>query len=843
MSDGRPPQRGIAHGADAPSMGRATAEQRSQRTGDEADAPLAMAAEERVDLSLKGMTCASCASTIERALSKVQGVSTASVNFLTKTATVRFDPKSTTPEALAGVVRGTGYDAEVPANPPRPAVANAPLTNRGHLGMSPASNHAGHHGDGRAAASGAEHMKGMTDDEHAAHMHVNEDEQAVLLRKVIIGAALSLPVLVIAMSHGRIAIFNHAWINWLQLALTTPVVVWCGAQFYRMAWIGLKHFRANMDSLVALGTGTAFVYSIAATVWPGFFAVTNEAGTNGMAMVPVYYEAAAVIIVLVLLGKLFEARATGNTSAAIRKLIGLQARTARILRDANEQDIPVEQVVVGDVVIVRPGEKIPVDGTVERGDSAIDESMLTGESVPVEKKPGDSVFGATINTTGTLQIRATKVGKDTALQQIVRLVQEAQGSKAPIARLADTIAGYFTPAVLGIAAVTFVIWYVVAPVDTRLSMALLTFVSVLIIACPCALGLATPTAIMVGTGRGAEHGILIKGGEALETAHRLSAIILDKTGTLTRGKPALTDVRVLSGTLEPDLVRLAASAERRSEHPLAAAIVDGAKSRGITLAELSAFKAIVGHGIEATVDGRIILVGKPALLAERGIDTSALDALAKEFATSGKTLMYVAIDGKPAGLAAVADTVKPESRAAVGQMQKMGLRVAMITGDNALTAAAVAKEVGITADLVFADVLPENKAEHVKKLQSQGLVVGMVGDGINDAPALAQADVGLAMGTGTDVAIEASDITLIRGDLRSVPEAIALSRATMRTIRQNLFWAFIYNVIGIPIAAGALYPLTGWLLSPIIASGAMAFSSVSVVLNSLRLRAEVPDRR
>ncbi len=792
------------------------------------------AVEERVDLPLKGMTCASCASTIEKALSKAEGVSTASVNFLTKTATVRFDPNSTSPDALAGIVRGTGYDTGGPsthsptrASDPSPAGSN-------HDGHSGKSNHGGE--QPTEAHGPSMHMEGMTDDEHAAHMHVNEGEQALLLRKVIIGAALSLPVLVIAMSHGRIAIFNHAWINWLQLALTTPVVVWCGAQFYRMAWFGLKHFRANMDSLVALGTGAAFVYSIAATVWPGFFAVTHAASTSGMAMAPVYYEAAAVIIVLVLLGKLFEARATGNTSAAIRKLIGLQAKTARVRRDGNEQDIPVEQVVVGDEVIVRPGEKIPVDGTVESGDSSIDESMLTGESVPVEKKQGDAVFGATINSTGALTFRATKVGKDTALQQIVRLVQEAQGSKAPIARLADTIAGYFTPAVLGIAIVTFIVWFFVAPVDTRLSMALLTFVSVLIIACPCALGLATPTAIMVGTGRGAEHGILIKGGEALETAHKLSAIILDKTGTLTRGKPALTDVRVLPGTLEPDLVRLAASAERRSEHPLAAAVVEGAKTRGITLAEPSAFKAVVGQGIEATVDGRIILVGKRALLSDRGIDTSALDALAKELATSGKTPMYAAIDGKAAGLIAVADTVKPESKAAVEQMQKMGLRVAMITGDNALTAAAVAKEVGITPDMVFAEVLPEHKAEHVKKLQAQGLIVGMVGDGINDAPALAQADVGLAMGTGTDVAIEASDITLIRGDLRSVPEAIALSRATMRIIRQNLFWAFIYNIIGIPIAAGVLYPFTGWLLSPIIASAAMAFSSISVVLNSLRLR-------
>jgi len=781
------------------------------------------APDERVDLPLKGMTCASCANTIEKALGKAPGVSNASVNFATKTATVRYAAAATSPEKLVGVVKGTGYDAVVPA----PASRNY----AGHDPAMPGMSEAEH------AAMPAGHTMGEHEvgEDHSAHMHVNADEQTVLLRKFIVGAVLSVPVLVIAMSHGKIAFLNQPWINWLQLALTTPVVVWCGSQFYRMAWMGLKHFRANMDSLVALGTGTAFLYSIAATVWPTFFSIARDSAMGGMAMVPVYYEAAAVIIVLVLLGKLLEARATGNTSAAIRRLIGLQAKTARVVRAGREQDIPVEQVIVGDTVIVRPGEKIPVDGKVETGDSAIDESMLTGESVPVEKKAGDAVFGATINTTGALTFRATKVGNDTALQQIVRLVQEAQGSKAPIARLADTISGYFTPAVLGIAIITFVVWYFVAPIDTRLSMALLTFVSVLIIACPCALGLATPTAIMVGTGRGAEHGILIKGGEALETAHKLTAIILDKTGTITQGKPALTDVRALPGTVEADLVRLAASAERRSEHPLAAAIVEGAKARGLTLAEPSAFKAVIGNGIEATVDGRAVLIGKRALLADRGIDTTALDSLAEELAAVGKTPMYTAIDGKPAGLIAVADQVKPESKAAIEQMQKMGLRVAMITGDNAKTAAAVAKEVGIAPDMVFAEVLPGNKAEHVKKLQAQGLVVGMVGDGINDAPALAQANIGFAMGTGTDVAIEASDVTLIRGDLRTVPEAIALSRDTMRTIKQNLFWAFIYNALGIPIAAGVLYPFTGWLLSPIIASAAMAFSSISVVLNSLRL--------
>jgi Cu+-exporting ATPase len=556
-----------------------------------------------------------------------------------------------------------------------------------------------------------------------------------------------------------------------------------------------------------------------------------------MAMVPVYYEAASVIIELVLLGKLLEARATGKTGAAIRRLIGLQAKTARVVRGGEERDIPVEEVVVGDTVVVRPGEKIPVDGVVEAGggSSAVDESMLTGESVPVEKGPGAAVFGATINTTGALRLRTTRVGKDTALRQIVRLVEEAQGSKAPISRLADTISAYFTPAVLVIALVTFAVWFFVSPVEDRLSMALRTFVSVLIIACPCALGLATPTAIMVGTGRGAEHGILIRSGVALETAHKVTAVILDKTGTITRGRPALTDLRALPGVPETEFLRLAASAESLSEHPLGAAIVEGARARGLRPAEPSEFRAVVGKGVEATVDGRRVLVGKRALLVERGIDTGALDPLADELAAAGKTPMYGAVDGRPAGVIAVADSVKPESREAVGRLHRLGLRVAMITGDNQRTAAAVAREVGIEPEMVFAEVLPGEKAAHVKGLQEQGHLVGMVGDGINDAPALAQADVGLAMGTGTDVAIEAADITLIRGDLRSVADAIALSRATMRTIRQNLFWAFVYNVVGIPVAAGVLYPLTGWLLSPIIASAAMALSSVSVVLNSLRL--------
>ncbi|QOJ14121.1 MAG: copper-translocating P-type ATPase [Planctomycetia bacterium] len=811
-----------------------------QHGGDAAPAgTTAKATIERADLPIEGMTCASCANRIEKRLGKQTGVESASVNFATKVATVKYDPAATGPEKLAKAVDDIGYKAVVPqvkhgaTNPPHGHAGHDHAAMLAGQGVGGVEVHAGH-----AMDSG---------EDHSAHMNVGEAETRRLLTKMVVGAALSLPVLVITMSHGKIEAFNVSWINWLQLALTTPVMFWCGWQFFRSAWKGLMHFSANMDTLVAMGTGAAYLYSLAATIWPGFFAgVAGTAGNvahgevamGGMTMVPVYYEAAAVIIVLILLGKYFEARATGRTSAAIKRLIGMQARTARVVRDGTEQDVPIESVIVGDRVLVRPGEKIPVDGNVESGQSAVDESMLTGESVPVEKAAGDSVFGATMNTTGALRLVATKVGADSALQQIVRLVQEAQGSKAPIARLADKISGVFVAIVIAIALVTFVVWWFASPVDSRLSMALVTAVSVLIIACPCALGLATPTAIMVGTGRGAEKGILIKGGEALETAHKLTAVVLDKTGTITHGKPAVTDIITapggVGGTLdERELLRLAASAEQHSEHPLAAAIVREATARGLALTEPTGFQAVVGHGVEATVDGHAVLVGKAALLAQRSIQ-SALGEQAAGLAALGRTPMYVAVNGREAGIIAVADTVRPESKDAIATMHAMGLRVVMMTGDNKRTAEAVASQVGV--DVVFADVLPKDKADKVKALQAEGHVVGMVGDGINDAPALAQADVGLAVGTGTDVAMESADITLMRGDLRAVPQAIALSHATMRTIKQNLFWAFIYNVVGIPIAAGVLFPFTGWLLSPIIASAAMAFSSVSVVLNSLRLR-------
>jgi Cu+-exporting ATPase len=743
------------------------------------------------------MTCAACARRIERALSKTPGVRSAAVNFATARATVGYDPAATAPEHLVDAVREVGYGAE---DATRREIATEP--------------------------------------ERDAEQLAQEAEYREVRRAFWIAAALSAPVLAIAMSHGRIPALDFPGANWVQLALATPVVFHCGARFFRGAWAALRHRAADMNTLIALGTGAAYVYSVAATVGPGLFAAAGEhAGMAGMAgapMVPVYFEAASVIIALILLGRMLESRARGRTSDAIRRLIGLQAKTARVVRAGQEIDVPIETVVPGDLVAVRPGEKIPVDGVMVEGASAVDESMLTGESLPVEKGPGDEVFGATINKTGAFRFRATKVGKDTVLQQIVRMVQQAQGSKAPIQRLADVVSGIFVPIVLAIAAGAFVVWFLVSPEETRLATALVNFVSVLIIACPCALGLATPTAIMVGTGRGAENGVLIKGGESLERAHKLQVIVLDKTGTITRGEPTLTDAIAANGFSENELLRLAASAERSSEHPLGEAIVAAANAKGLVLASAASFKAIAGHGVEATVEGRAVLLGNATLMSERGIEHDELEQPAKELASDGRTPMFVAVDSALAGLIAVADPVKPESTEAVAALRRMGIEVVMITGDNRRTAEAVARQVGV--DRVLAEVLPEGKASEIKRLQQQGKLVGMVGDGINDAPALAQADVGIAIGTGTDVAIEASDVTLIRGDLRGVVAAIALSHATIRTIKQNLFWAFFYNVASIPVAAGLLYPFTGWLLSPIIASAAMSLSSVSVVTNSLRLR-------
>jgi Cu+-exporting ATPase len=825
---------------------------------------------ERVDLPITGMTCAACANRIEKQLNKQPGVSRAGVNFATSRATVEYDPEKTGVKNLIQTVKDVGYGTAGTAradfvvdDSARPSGSSQPLEN--HLnklrGVTNASFNLS------AMEVRAEYLPGATDvktiqraiedfgyrvkevqggggDAAAEDSEAKwrEAEYLDLRRKFWIAAVLSLPVLVIAMSHGRIALFNFAGVNWLQLALTIPVVFYCGAQFYLGAWAAFRHRAADMNTLIATGTGAAFVYSTLATIFPSFFAAANQTmpGMAGMAQTPVYFEAASVIIALILLGRMLEARAKGQTGEAIRRLLGLQAKTAKVVRDGREVDIPVEEVVPGDVVIVRPGEKIPVDGMIIEGASAVDESMLTGESLPVEKKTGDEVFGATINKTGSFRFKATKVGKDTVLQQIVKMVQDAQGSKAPIARLADMISGIFTPIVICIAIATFVIWFVAASPEARFTMALVNFVSVLIIACPCALGLATPTAIMVGTGKGAENGVLIKGGEALETAHKLLSIVLDKTGTITRGEPSLTDVVAADGTDENDFLKTVASAEKLSEHPLAAAIVRGAEERNLAFEKVENFNALEGRGIEALVGGKSLLLGNLRLMNERNIALNGAEGKAEKLAAEGKTPMYAAIDGRFAGLVAVADTIKPEAKEAIRAMQRLGLEVVMMTGDNKRTAEAVAREVGITR--VLAEVLPQDKAFEVRKLQAEKKLVGMVGDGINDAPALAQADVGIAIGTGTDVAIEASDITLLKGDLRGVVTAIALSKATIRTVKQNLFWAFIYNVLGIPIAAGLLYPFFGILLSPVIASAAMSFSSVSVVANSLRLRGFRPPQ-
>ena len=820
---------------------------------------------ERVDLPITGMTCAACANRIEKQLKRQTGVDACSVNFATAKATVNYNPEKTNVAELIQTVKDTGYDTAGTAtaefvvdDSARPSGSGTQLEN--HLlkqrGVTKANfnlatmkvsvEYLPNNADLKQIRAAIEdfgykvrEVSGNSEAAEDSLEHAHAEEYSELKRKFWIAAVLSLPVLIIAMSHGRIEFLNFAGVNWLQLILTIPVVFYCGAQFYRGAWAAFRHRAADMNTLIAVGTGTAFIYSVAATVFPSFFINTtgqtmNMPGMNQMSNVPVYFEAASVIIALILLGRMLEARAKGQTGAAIKKLIGMQAKTARVLRDGKEIEIETEEVVPGDVVMVRPGEKIPVDGILVDGSSAVDESMLTGESIPVEKKTGDEIFGATINKTGAFSFKATKVGKDTALQQIVKLVQDAQGSKPPIAKLADTISGIFTPIVISIAIATFVVWFVAASPEVRLTMALVNFVSVLIIACPCALGLATPTAIMVGTGRGAENGILIKGGDSLETAHKLNSIVLDKTGTITKGEPSLTDVIAADGLNENEFLKIVASAEKQSEHPLAAAIVRGAESRNLDFEKPDNFNALEGRGIEAKVSGKNLLLGNLRLMNERKIELNGAESTVEKLAEMGKTPMFAAIDGKFAGIVAVADTIKPESKEAISALQNLGLEVVMMTGDNKRTAEAVAKQVGITR--VLAEVLPEGKSAEIKKLQAEKKSVGMVGDGINDAPALAQADVGIAIGTGTDVAIEASDITLIKGDLRGVVTAIALSKATIRSVKQNLFWAFIYNVIGIPIAAGLLYPLTGWLLSPIIASAAMSLSSVSVVANSLRLR-------
>ncbi|MCF4967348.1 heavy metal translocating P-type ATPase [Nostoc sp. CMAA1605] len=777
---------------------------------------------EKARLKLRGMGCAACANNIEDAINSVPGVNECSVNFAAEQATVDYDSRKTDLITILKAVDAAGYSA-------------SPLQEQNL-------------------------MTGEDDEEKRYRQQESRDLQ----RKLTVGGIIS-AVLVIG-SLPMMTGFNlpliPSWLHnpWLQLVLTTPVQFWCGYSFYINTWKAGKNHTATMDTLIALGTSAAYFYSLFATLFPGFFIAQG--------LTPdVYYETASIVITLILLGRLLENRAKGQTSEAIRKLIGLQAKTARLIRNGREIDVPIEEVEIGDVVLVRPGEKIPVDGEVVEGTSTVDEAMVTGESIPVKKQPGDEVIGATINKTGSFKFRATRVGKDTLLAQIVQLVQQAQGSKAPIQRLADQVTGLFVPVVLAIAILTFIIWY---NMMGNVSLALITTVGVLIIACPCALGLATPTSVMVGTGKGAENGILIKGAESLELAHQIQTIVLDKTGTITQGKPTVTDFLTVDGTANSNeiaLIQLAASVERNSEHPLAEAVVRYAESQEVTLADVrdfeampsaSHFMAIAGSGVQGIVTNHLVQIGTQRWMSELGIDTQTLQSDKERLEYLGKTAVWLAVDGEIKALMGIADAIKPTSSQAVKALQKLGLEVVMLTGDNRRTAESIAREVGITK--VLAEVRPEQKAAVIQSLQVQkqgsrgakvqgsrfslksqipnpkSQIVAMVGDGINDAPALAQADVGIAIGTGTDVAIAASDITLISADLQGIVTAIQLSRATIGNIRQNLFFAFIYNIVGIPIAAGILFPIWGWLLNPIIAGAAMAFSSVSVVTNALRLR-------
>ncbi|MDQ6795301.1 MAG: heavy metal translocating P-type ATPase [Chloroflexota bacterium] len=762
-------------------------------------------------LDIEGMTCASCVNRIERYLRKVDGVTQANVNLATERATVAAAPSVTVDQIIAAV-EAAGYDARLiveagPQSKPDRAAVESPDADR----------------------------EAPSEPETSFQLRHLADVR----RRLVVAAMLTVPLL-LGLAHMTLAPFIPALFAnpWLQLALATPVQFYAGLPFYRGAWRVARHRATDMNTLIAVGTSAAYFYSLAAILVPGFF---RAAGFATGEQLPLYFDTSSAIITLILLGRFLEARARSHTSDAIRRLIGMTPRTARVVRDGVENDVPIEDVLRGDLVLVRPGERLPVDGIVRDGRSAVDESLVTGESMPVTKEAGDEVIGGTINTSGAFRFQATRVGRDTVLAQIVRLVQDAQGSKAPIQRLADVVTGYFVPAVLGIAAVTFIVWFVFGP-EPAFNLALLNTVGVLIIACPCALGLATPTSIMVGTGKGAENGVLFRNAEALERLHKVRSIVLDKTGTLTEGRPRVTDVvRVDGAPSDEDVLVLAAAAERGSEHPLGEAIVRFARDeRGLQLPDVESFESFGGRGIAAAVGGRRVLIGTAAFLAAEGVEPAGLSEPAAQLAVAGRTPVRVAIDGETVAVIGIADALKAGSRAAVVELKRLGIDVIMLTGDNEVTARAIAREAGV--ERVLADVRPDEKAAQVRKLQAAGALVAMVGDGVNDAPALAQADVGIAIGTGTDVAIESAAVTLMSGDLRGVVTALVLSRATMRNIRQNLFWAFAYNVALIPLAAGALYPFAGVLLDPIFAAAAMALSSVTVVSNALRLRRWQPSR-
>ncbi len=740
-----------------------------------------MAGPVTLELPITGMHCAACVARVQHAV-EGDGVASAVVNLMTNSATVVFDPAVVKPETLVERIASTGYGATLPV----------------------------------ATESDAERQ----DEQDRARRAEYLDYRRKGIAAFVIGAALmAVPM--------RTAMSVPLW-PWIQLAVTTAVMLRAGRAFYSRAWVAFTHRSADMNTLIAVGTGSAYLYSLAATVAPRAFTA------NGVAP-DLYYEAVIVIIAFILVGNALEARAKGVTAGAIRRLIDLQPRTARVLRNLQELDIPVGSVESGDIVVVRPGERVPVDGAVTKGSSTVDESMLTGEPMPVAKSAGDRVTGGTINLTGAFRFRATTLGASSVLARIVKMMREAQATRAPVQRLADRISGVFVPVVIAIAAVTFIVWYFAAG-DGSFVRALAASVAVLIIACPCAMGLAVPTAVMVATGKGAQLGVLIKGGAALERASQLTTVALDKTGTITAGKPAVTDVAVAPEAQldEATMMRLVASLETNSEHPLAAAIVAHVKGRGIALAKTSSFESVTGRGTMSVIEGHAVIVGNAAMMDDWSIRVASLAAEADRLSGEAKTVVFVGIDGRFAGLIAIADPIKPTSIEAVRRLRALGLDVVMLTGDQPRTANAIAAAAGI--DRVVAGVLPEGKLDEIRRLQGEGRVVAMVGDGINDAPSLAQADVGISIGTGSDIAIEAGDITLMRGDLRAAVQAIELARATMRTMRQNLFWAFVYNSVGIPLAAGVLYPAFGILLSPIIASAAMALSSVSVVTNSLRLR-------